>query len=54
MPVVCSRCDEASPTDPPPIGWGRAVEDGRVEHTCPTCTREHVRAMEGRLAPAHW
>ena len=52
--VTCSRCAEPSPTDPPPLTWGHAVEDARTLHTCPACTREHLRAMEGRLAPAHW
>ena len=52
--VTCSRCAEPSPTDPPPLTWGHAVEDARTLHTCPACTREHLRAMEGKLDSEWW
>lgn len=54
MPVVCAWCAEPSPTDPPPLSWGRSVEGERVVHTCESCTRTHLRAMEGRLDPVYW
>ena len=36
------------------LSWSTAVEDGRRRRYCETCSREHLRSMEGKLAPEHW
>ena len=36
------------------LRWSTAVEDGRRHRYCETCSREHLRSMEGKLAPEHW
>jgi hypothetical protein len=54
MPVCCDRCGTASPEDDPPLTWSLSMEAGRVRRYCEPCTREHVRAMEGKLDAAYW
>ena len=56
-PMVCVTCGSV----PPPgdeagarATWAMAVERGRVVWTCATCSREHLRSIEGKLDPAWW
>ena len=56
-PMVCVSCGSV----PPPGGeagaratWAMALEGGRVAWTCVTCTREHLRSIEGKLDPDWW
>ncbi len=41
-------------TAAPPLTWSSAVERGRLQHYCEQCTRENVRAMEGKLDSEYW
>ena len=43
-----------APGDAPPLTWTSAVEQGRLRHFCDRCSREHLRAMEGKLDSEHW
>lgn len=55
--VTCLRCG-ATAADPPPLTWSTSVEqrgDTRVVvHVCDRCSRENVRAIEGRLDQEWW
>ncbi|MFE7860584.1 hypothetical protein [Streptomyces sp. NPDC057403] len=51
-PVVCARCGARAEGAPPT--WTFSVEDGTRRHYCDACSREHLRAIEGRLDSAWW
>jgi hypothetical protein len=36
------------------LAWMSAHEGGRDVHYCPTCARENLRAIEGKLDPVFW
>jgi hypothetical protein len=50
--VTCARCG-VTVDDPPPT-WSRQSSGGRDEWLCERCTRENVRAIEGRLDAEWW
>ncbi|EWT00312.1 hypothetical protein N865_16365 [Intrasporangium oryzae NRRL B-24470] len=54
-PLVCSTCG-ATPDDEgrARLTWSRGTESGRTVWTCERCSREHVRAIEGKLDPSWW
>jgi len=37
-----------------PLTWTTAVENGRSRVFCETCSREHLRAIEGKLDSEWW
>jgi hypothetical protein len=37
-----------------PLTWTTAVEKGRSLVYCATCSREHLRAIEGKLDSEWW
>ena len=37
-----------------PLTWSTSVERGRRLYHCERCSRENVRAMEGKLDPEWW
>jgi hypothetical protein len=49
--VSCALCGAVA--DEPPLTWTRSVERGATHYYCEPCSRENVRAMEGRL-DAEW
>ncbi|MFI8191103.1 hypothetical protein ACIF8T_20175 [Streptomyces sp. NPDC085946] len=51
-PLVCARCGARA--EPPQLTWTVSVEDGTRRHFCATCSRENLRAIEGRLDSAWW
>ncbi|MDH6607470.1 DNA-directed RNA polymerase subunit RPC12/RpoP [Streptomyces sp. SAI-208] len=51
-PLVCARC--GTPTEGPPPTWTCSVENGVRQYFCDTCSRENLRAIEGRLDSAWW
>ncbi|MFF4904774.1 hypothetical protein [Streptomyces sp. NPDC001260] len=51
-PLVCARCG-ARAEEPRPT-WTFSVEDGVRRHYCDACSRENLRAIEGRLDSAWW
>jgi DNA-directed RNA polymerase subunit RPC12/RpoP len=46
-PVACSLC--GSTVDALPLTWTTSLEHGRTRYYCDRCSRENLRAMEGRL-----
>ncbi|MEU9989763.1 hypothetical protein AB0E10_23785 [Streptomyces sp. NPDC048045] len=52
-PFVCARCG-ALAGDPQPATWTCSVENGTRQYFCDVCSRENLRAIEGRLDSAWW
>ena len=56
-PMVCVACGSVLPPGDEAgarATWAMAVECGRVVWTYATCSREHLRSIEGKLDPAWW
>ena len=55
---VCATCGAAPVDDEAAalarITWARGVENGRDVWTCDTCSRRHLRSIEGKLDSAWW
>jgi hypothetical protein len=49
---VCARCGTRS--DGPQPTWTCSVENGNRHYFCDACSRENLRAIEGRLDSAWW
>ena len=47
---VCGRRAEEART----LTWTTSRERGRLQRYCDTCSREHLRSMEGGLGREHW
>jgi hypothetical protein len=54
VPVTCDFCGATAEGDDPPLTWSTAVESGRLRRFCDRCSREHLRAMEGKLDSELW
>ncbi|MFE0676600.1 hypothetical protein [Streptomyces sp. NPDC058867] len=52
QPTVCAGCG-AKGEGPPPT-WTCSVENGERRYFCDTCSRQNLRAIEGRLDSAWW
>ncbi|HET6151334.1 MAG TPA: hypothetical protein VFE15_00160 [Marmoricola sp.] len=53
-PVTCAFCGVAATEAPPPLTWTSATERGRLQWYCDQCSREHLRAIEGKLDSEWW
>jgi hypothetical protein len=53
MTVHCDLCGVGA-EDEPPLTWSLTMDRGRVMRYCEPCTRQNLRAMEGKLQPEHW
>jgi hypothetical protein len=54
-PATCAYCGTAAPeADAVPLTWTTAVENGRRRVFCERCSREHLRAIEGKLDSEWW
>ncbi len=54
-PRVCTTCGRAAPNASAALlTWARGTENGRTVWTCDICSREHLRAIEGKLDSAWW
>ena len=53
--LVCATCG-AVPADEElaRLTWARGVENGREVWTCDTCSRRHLRSIEGKLDSSWW
>ncbi|MEV5877638.1 hypothetical protein AB0L75_26130 [Streptomyces sp. NPDC052101] len=51
--LVCARCGTPA-DDPQPATWTCSVENGTRQYFCDVCSRENLRAIEGRLDSAWW
>ncbi|MFF9816080.1 hypothetical protein [Streptomyces sp. NPDC014006] len=52
-PPVCARCGTTA-TEPQPTTWTFSVENGVRGYFCDACSRENLRAIEGRLDSSWW
>jgi hypothetical protein len=52
--VTCDFCGATAPGSDPPLTWTTAVENGRRKLFCERCSREHLRAIEGKLDSEFW
>ena len=50
--VTCHLCGRTE--DEQPLTWTTSVERGVTRFYCEQCSREHVRAMEGKLDSDWW
>ncbi|NGO77507.1 hypothetical protein G6045_17830 [Streptomyces sp. YC504] len=50
--LVCARCGTTA--DAPRPTWTCSVENGSRRYFCDDCSREHLRAIEGRLDSSWW
>ena len=51
--VTCDLCGTTSAAAAA-LTWTVAVEQGRRKRFCDTCSRTHLRAMEGKLDSEFW
>lgn len=51
---TCDFCGRQEADETTALTWSTAVEDGRVKTFCDVCSRDHLRAMEGKLDSIHW
>ncbi|HYN75315.1 MAG TPA: hypothetical protein VEV13_03880 [Candidatus Limnocylindria bacterium] len=50
--VACARC--GTTVAGVPLTWSTSTERGRLSYYCDRCSREHLRAMEGKLDADFW
>ncbi|CAL9575709.1 hypothetical protein SUDANB176_04933 [Streptomyces sp. enrichment culture] len=50
--LVCARCGTRA--EGPQPTWTLSVENGIRLHYCETCSRDNLRAIEGRLDAQWW
>lgn len=50
--VSCGRCGLTA--DAPPLTWSTSVERGQQVYYCDRCSRDNVRAIEGKLDSEWW
>ncbi|MFJ8084055.1 hypothetical protein ACIQ6Y_26010 [Streptomyces sp. NPDC096205] len=50
--LVCARCGTTEQAPQPT--WTCSVENGARRYFCDRCSRENLRAIEGRLDSAWW
>jgi hypothetical protein len=51
---TCDFCGRQEDDEATTLTWTTAVENGRAKTFCDTCSREHLRAMEGKLDSEWW
>lgn len=53
--MACATCG-AVPADETRarLTWARGIENGREVWTCDTCSRRHLRSIEGKLDSSWW
>jgi hypothetical protein len=51
---TCDFCGRTEEDDAETLTWTTAVENGRRRTFCDACSREHLRAMEGKLDSEWW
>jgi hypothetical protein len=52
--LTCDFCGRTAAEGAETLTWTTAVENGVHKTFCDTCSREHLRAMEGKLDSAWW
>lgn len=54
LPRTCDWCGRQETDLVRNLTWTTAVEDGRPRVYCDTCSRDHLRSMEGKLDSDLW
>ena len=52
--LTCDFCGKQAPEGAETLTWSSAVENGRTRRYCETCSRTHLRSMEGKLDSEFW
>ncbi|WP_248582760.1 hypothetical protein [Nocardioides sp. InS609-2] len=52
--LTCDFCGRTVETEVETLTWTTSVERGRKRTFCDTCSRTHLRAMEGKLDSEWW
>ena len=52
--VTCDFCGRTTDEGVAALTWSTAVENGRHRTYCDVCSRDHLRAMEGKLDSEYW
>jgi hypothetical protein len=52
--ATCDFCGRQEEDGAATLTWTTAVENGRHRTFCDTCSRDHLRAMEGKLDSEWW
>ena len=52
--TTCDFCGRQEPDEASTLTWTTSVENGRKRVYCDTCSRTHLRAMEGKLDHEFW
>ena len=52
--TTCDFCGKQESDEAATLTWTVAVENGRRRTFCDTCSRAHLRAMEGKLDSEWW
>jgi hypothetical protein len=50
---TCDFCGRQA-DDAETLSWTTSTENGRTRTYCDTCSREHLRAIEGKLDSEWW
>jgi len=51
--ITCDFCGRRA-EDAETLTWTTSVEQGRTRRFCDTCSREHLRSIEGKLDSEFW
>jgi hypothetical protein len=51
---TCDLCGKQEEDEGRTLTWTTAVENGHRRAFCDSCSRDHLRAMEGKLDSAWW
>lgn len=54
MSLTCDGCGLLHEGETPPVTWSLSMEHGQAVRLCETCTRDNLRAMEGKLDRSYW
>lgn len=52
--ATCDRCGHEEPEATAALTWTTSVDRGERHTWCVACSREHLRALEGKLDPEWW
>ena len=52
--ATCDFCGTTSESDEIPLTWTTATEHDRFKVYCDRCSRDNLRAMEGKLDSEFW
>ncbi|GGD28207.1 hypothetical protein GCM10007231_29650 [Nocardioides daphniae] len=52
--MTCALCGTRATSEAEALSWTTSVERGRTLHHCVTCSREHLRAIEGKFDSDWW